>query len=57
MERCLSRTLAVTLTAVFAFASSAAADPVQISSGFLTVSGVQELDARGLIIPSADLTV
>ncbi len=49
MVRCLSRTLAFTLTAVLAFASSAAADPIQITSGFLTVSGVQDLFSRGFL--------
>jgi hypothetical protein len=49
MSRVLLRLGALTLTAVFALAPEASADPIQITSGFITISGVQDVLARGFL--------
>jgi len=45
--RCL--TLGFSLTAFLALAGQVAADPIPITSGFLTVGGVQDLMSRGFL--------
>ena len=45
--RCLS--LALTLAAVLTIGRTASADPIPITSGYLTVSGAQNFDSRGFL--------
>ena len=42
-------TLGFTLAALLAIGQPAAADPVRITSGFLTVSGAQDFSSRGFL--------
>ena len=49
MSRFRLITLAFTLVALLGITTPAAADPIQISSGFLTVTGVQDFNSRGFL--------
>ena len=49
MFKAKSLTLAITFVVTLALGNTAAADPVQITSGFLTVSGVQDINSRGFL--------